>query len=710
MSLLLVATAGFALAELLFYPGEKPSVSLIHGLSLSVLALLRCGIRRSRTENSRSTIPLGLAAIGVAALTSAGIAVATGTASTASFVFVALSMGAAAMVPWGMWPQLIVSVLFAVLYPLAVYFAEGEMSSVRSRELVGLLVVFAASTYIARELERSRQLVAREQAERRRHALALEQQREFLRQVIDTNPHMIFAKDRDGRFTLVNQAVADMYGVPVDALLGHTDSDFNPHTTEVDWFRRDDMEVMNSGREKLIPEEVITDASGQVHWLRTIKRPIVSPDGALDQVLGVATDITEQRQVREKLKEEAHIAATLARAGEQIISALNQSDLLDRLCQAATAALQCDWAQMWLLQAEDDAYTVVAQHGSRAEVWEAVRVMRVPKALVSGLDELAEREDVIGLGRDQVSGFIDAALLRVNPSMSGTFLLPLRRGGEVKGTLAVGCEDREFPLTPAALRIARGIGQLASLALDNALLLDQLERANRLKSEFMATMSHELRTPLNVIIGYGALLQDGVMGTLNDEQSDTLERLRQNAVQLLDLINATLDVSRLESGQIPLNLEPVDLGELFRETAARTGELRVKPGVELSWHLPDGLPVIRTDPVKLKVVLKNLISNALKFTDTGSVRTQVSLGDDHLDIAVIDTGIGIPPEQQSAIFDAFRQGDPSIAAAYGGVGLGLYIVRRLVETMGGTVALHSQPGLGSTFRVSLPLTGNDRRQ
>ena len=129
------------------------------------------------------------------------------------------------------------------------------------------------------------------------------EQRSFLRQVIDLNPSFVFAKDREGRFTLVNQAIADAYGTSVEGLLGKTDADFNPNKEEVEWFRRDDLEVINTLKEKFIPEEVITDARGQVRWLQTIKRPIVSPDGTANQVLGIATDITARKQAERALRQ-----------------------------------------------------------------------------------------------------------------------------------------------------------------------------------------------------------------------------------------------------------------------------------------------------------------------------------------------------------------------------------------------------------------------
>jgi signal transduction histidine kinase len=216
-------------------------------------------------------------------------------------------------------------------------------------------------------------------------------------------------------------------------------------------------------------------------------------------------------------------------------------------------------------------------------------------------------------------------------------------------------------------------------------------------------MSHELRTPLNVILGYGDLLLLEDFGPLADDQREALERMRGSALELLELIQATLDLSRLEAGKAALHLEDVDLAMWMQEVDSETASLRAsKPGIRVAWHAPPAATRAHTDHVKLKVILKNLFANALKFTDDGEVEVRVAVTRQVIEIVVRDTGIGMTPEVRAVIFDAFRQGDASMTRQYGGVGLGLYITSRLVDALGGRIDVDSTPGRGSTFRVRVP--------
>jgi PAS domain S-box-containing protein len=246
----------------------------------------------------------------------------------------------------------------------------------------------------------------------------------------------------------------------------------------------------------------------------------------------------------------------------------------------------------------------------------------------------------------------------------------------------------------------------ADLAEQNARLQwqsQELERANRLKSEFLASMSHELRTPINALIGYAALLLDGVLGEITPTQRDALTRARAAAEHLLALINDILDLAKIEAGKMPLHVQEVSLGAVTREVAQQMEPLVHKKGLRFNTNVSDECPVIMSDRTKVKQILLNLVSNAVKFTNEGTVTVSVDCAlDGGVAIKVADTGIGIRREDLDAIWEDFRQVDQSRTREHGGTGLGLSITRKLLDRLGGRVSLESDYGKGTTFTVWLP--------
>ncbi|HEV2845987.1 MAG TPA: ATP-binding protein [Thermoanaerobaculia bacterium] len=232
----------------------------------------------------------------------------------------------------------------------------------------------------------------------------------------------------------------------------------------------------------------------------------------------------------------------------------------------------------------------------------------------------------------------------------------------------------------------------------------QLEQASAMKSQFLANVSHELRTPLNAIMGYTHLLLEGISGELNRPQREKLTRVDANARHLLAVINDLLDIARIESGKMPIQIERVRLPELIDEVMSEVEPLIEGTALQVSRNLSPDLPEIDTDRQKVKQIVLNLLSNALKFTPQGSVA--IRLEHNHLteeiSIAVSDTGIGIAEESQKTIFEAFEQADSSYARRQGGTGLGLSICRRLAHLLDGRILLVSQLGEGSTFTLFLP--------
>jgi PAS domain S-box-containing protein len=248
----------------------------------------------------------------------------------------------------------------------------------------------------------------------------------------------------------------------------------------------------------------------------------------------------------------------------------------------------------------------------------------------------------------------------------------------------------------------------AELADQNELLRRQhiaLEQASALKSQFLANMSHEFRTPLNAILGYTHMLLNGVSGAVSDSQRKSLQRIDSNSRHLLALINDILDITRIEAGRMPLNLSSFAMPDLVNEVMAELEPIIKRSSLAVQARVRGRLPKVRSDRQKVKQIVLNLLSNALKFTPAGSV-TITALYEARTNsvvIAVTDTGMGIAREDQAKVFEDFRQLDSSPTRGYGGTGLGLSICRRLSQMLGGTIDLKSDVDQGSTFALTLPV-------
>ena len=413
----------------------------------------------------------------------------------------------------------------------------------------------------------------------------------------------------------------------------------------------------------------------------------------------------ETNRAMATIKNDAAVSRALARIGRELIASLDEPALLQRLCALSAEVLECDSSYTYLIGA-DGLVTVVAGHGCRAGEWNVLRRVRLTR---DELEPLLRPLRATGFahwdfaqpGRRAVSDVINPD----HPLGLGIYFA-LRKGDDLVGFQAAAFRDRCGTPTLYEGRLACGLSDLASLALETARLVEQLETANRFQSDFLANMSHELRTPLNVIIGYCEMLTDGAFGEVNAEQDATIRHLSNAAEGQLALISATLQLSRFDSGETPLELYDID-AEVFLEELRRDAGLVIgNGGLEFVWEAEPDLPVILTDAVKLKMVLKNLVDNAVKFTDRGCVAIRTRIVGNGLEFVVEDSGPGIPADATEVIFDAFHQHNSPQTRGRGGVGIGLYIVKRLVDALGGTIHLESEIGRGTTFEVWIPIAND----
>jgi signal transduction histidine kinase len=321
-----------------------------------------------------------------------------------------------------------------------------------------------------------------------------------------------------------------------------------------------------------------------------------------------------------------------------------------------------------------------------------------------------------------------AASIQENLGFKKFIITPLVAERKVVGAL-IGVTRNEF-IDETGVDVLENFSNQAALAIESAQLFEELrqknidlERANKIKGEFLAIMSHELRTPLTAVIGFSELLLEEVVGELNNEQKEYLREVVQSSEHLLGLINSILDLSKIESGRMDLNVEPFNLAETVRDVRGTVRALLKKKGIQMEIDVPAKIPSIEADERKVRQVLLNLLSNAIKFTpEGGTITLQVrhsmnSKGlwtypgmkdttpfeNGYFKISVEDTGIGIKEEDLEEIFDPFRQVDSSYTRKYSGTGLGLTLTKQFVEMHRGFITVESEHEKGSRFTVILPV-------
>ena len=489
----------------------------------------------------------------------------------------------------------------------------------------------------------------------------LSREKEFLQLVIDSTPNPVFAKDWLGRHTLVNEAVARLFGRSKDKILGTTDYGLTATPEEIRAFLRDDREVIESGVAKHIPEEQLTDSEGRTRWFQTTKVPLVISDSPEErQVLGVANEITELKAQKEKM--------------ELILEAARNVSFV-----ATTPTPE-----------KDDATIVEFSPGAEHVFgYEKDEVVGKSASILHSSESLARFPEI----HDRIAA---------GEAWHGREWL-IRKGGEAFPVLFT---VYPFPIygSAATLGVSIDITELEQTQEELRIAKEKAEAADRSKSDFLANMSHEIRTPMNAVVGLSDLL---LQTELSGQQSDYLNKISASSRMLLGIINDILDYSKIEADKLELDSHTFRVDELLDQMktlfAPGAGERELELLFRVSPDVPRNLV---GDSLRLGQVFSNLLSNAIKFTDEGSIELRITrLGgtDEHprLRFHVQDTGIGMDEQQRARLFTAFTQGDTSTTRKYGGTGLGLVISRQLVEKMGGTLEVESAPGRGSSFSFEL---------
>ena len=400
--------------------------------------------------------------------------------------------------------------------------------------------------------------------------------------------------------------------------------------------------------------------------------PVLEPGGEIREWVGLCMDVEDRRRAEDRQR-------FLSDAGAVLAASLEAERMPARLAGIAVPLL-ADSFSLELYPFEDGERMVASVPEGGA-----------PPALPAGLEERLAAGETVTLGPGEL------------PGVRSYVAAPLVARGEMLGTVRIATGPSGRTLERADAEALDELARRVALAVDNARLYTAALDASETKSEFLATMSHELRTPMNAILGYADLLDAEVGGPLTDTQREQLARIAASARHLLQLIDEILTFSRIEAGREQVSVERFDLAELVRDTAAIVEPLA--SGKDLLFPVDTSAsPLwVVSDPGKVRQILLNLLSNAVKFTDAGEVRLALRAEGGEAVLRVADTGIGIAPEQQGRIFEAFWQVEQSSIRRAGGTGLGLSVTRHLVDMLGGTVEVVSKPGEGSTFTVRIPL-------
>ena len=423
-------------------------------------------------------------------------------------------------------------------------------------------------------------------------------------------------------------------------------------------------------------------------------------------------DIQSQRVRVENLSRNMDQLYRLSTAMQEPLSLAEQ---LSRVLEAARQVVFIDRFYVWGATPDGERLVNLAGAGFSEEELREFGVVEIPLAEAGALGKAYhERVPLV---------FHDANPLppelrlrppysRVKALRSRSFLvIPMIARGRPVGVLSADNKGSGEPILPQTAELLQTFASHAAMAVDNARLFReiedksrQLEVANRHKSEFLANMSHELRTPLNAIIGFSEVLLERMFGALNEKQEEYLRDVLSSGRHLLSLINDILDLSKIEAGRMELELTRFNLPLALENALTLVRERASRHGITLSLGISADAGDLVGDERKLKQILLNLLSNALKFTpEGGRVDVRATLADGFVEIAVSDTGVGIAPADQEAIFEEFRQVGSDYASKREGTGLGLTLTRKFVELHGGQIWVKSEPGKGSTFTFTLPV-------
>ena len=526
---------------------------------------------------------------------------------------------------------------------------------------------------------------------------------------IDHSDNAVFITDIDGVIQYANPAFETIYGYPAEEAIGKTPRILKSGLIPDEQYKHFWSTLLTGGT---VSGEITNKSKdGRLIPISGTNSPILDETGKTIGFLAVHQDITERKRSEEILKRRNDYLAASSEIARLVTSTLDINTIFTRTVNLISERFGFYFAAIYSI--EETGFNAILREGT-GEAGEKMKAQKYSVVIGSNsvVGKVAESAESLLLNVTE-----QEPLYQPNPLLLDTrseVAVPLRIGTRTLGVIDIQ-STQTHAFSEDDISVLQSLADQVAVAIDNARsyelsqqLVKELREVDQLKSQFLANMSHELRTPLNSIIGFSRVILKGIDGAITDMQQQDLTAIYNSGQHLLGLINDILDLARIEAGKMELNFEEVHIGELVTSVMSTAKGLVKEKSIQLLQKIPEDMPAVRGDTMRVRQVLLNLISNASKFTDDGSITVETLVQkapDGKLEalINVTDTGPGISPEDQEKLFKAFSQVDGSATRKSGGSGLGLSICANLVQLHGGHIGVHSQVGHGSTFWFTLPL-------
>ncbi len=461
---------------------------------------------------------------------------------------------------------------------------------------------------------------------------------------------------------------------------------------------------LQGGAEDLDIEYRILRPDGEMRWLHDRSFPVKDESGRTIRIVGIAEDVTARKRAEQTAQQNLARIRALHEIDLAITSTLDLNTILEILLDKVGVFLPIAAAStVRLLDLDTLELESLACRGLDEKAWKSQTRATLEENREQRVVET--RAPVILRDIERDARLYSPEVFRGLVSYLG---VPLVAHEKVLGILGL-YTNRRHEFSGEEIDFLDTLAGQAAIAIHNAQLYEKMARANRVKDQFLSVMSHELRTPLSVVMGYTGLVKEGTLGEINPRQEAALQKVLVRAGDQLEMIDEIMQTTQLEARAIHTHNEPFNLRDLLDQFKSDYTIREVAKEVRLTWDYPSMPTPVVSDRVKLKQILSNLVNNALKFTERGKIEVAARVvgrgggqESDRIEFKVSDTGIGIAKEMQLTIFKKFHQADGSETRSYGGVGLGLFIVKQFTELLGGEIELESAPGEGSVFTVRIP--------